>query len=64
MRRSNGKEIEGIGDRGVRKSDEIGIDEVVEWGARKPDEEVTEEVGDLGSGSWMERRSEGSEVGK
>jgi len=53
-----------MGDRGVRKSDEIGIDEVVERGARKPDEEVIEEVGDLGGGSWMERRSEGSEVGK
>jgi len=48
----------------VRKPDEIGIDEVVEWGARKLDEEVIEEAGDLGSGSWMERRLEGSEVGK
>ena len=48
----------------MRKSDEIGIDEVVERGARKPDEEVIEEVGDLGSGGWMERRSEGPEVGK
>ena len=48
----------------MRKSDEIGIDKVVERGARKPDEEVIEEVGDLGSRSWMERRSEGSEVGK
>jgi len=30
VRRSNGKEIEGIGDRGVRKLDEIGIEEVGE----------------------------------
>ena len=63
-RRGGRKEIEGIGDREVRKPDEIGIDEVGERGAREPDEEAIEEVGDLGSRSRMERRSKMSGIGK
>jgi len=40
------------------------VEEIRGREARKSDEEMIEEVRDLGSGGWMERRSEGSEVRK